>query len=73
MNSMKFHETALHHAARGHMVDMIELLIEFGAHVYASDNLGKKPLDYTSPVSAAYTCLTSFESKFMHFSRDDLA
>ncbi|XP_074554528.1 ankyrin repeat and SOCS box protein 13a.1 [Halichoeres trimaculatus] len=61
VNSMKFHETALHHAARTNMVDMIELLIEFGAHVYASDNLGKKPIDYTPPASAAYTCLISFE------------
>ena len=60
-----FHETALHHAARVNMVDMIELLMEFGANVYASDNLGKKPIDYTVSVSPAYACLMFYESKFI--------
>ncbi|XP_054481070.1 ankyrin repeat and SOCS box protein 13a.1 [Anoplopoma fimbria] len=62
VNSVKFHETALHHAARVDMVDMIELLMEFGAKVYASDNLGKKPVDYTTPASPAHTCLMFYES-----------
>lgn len=62
VNSVKFHETALHHAARVHMVEMIELLVEFGANVYASDNLGKKPVDYTAPASPSYTCLRFYES-----------
>uniref|UniRef100_A0A3B3VE55 Ankyrin repeat and SOCS box protein 13-like n=1 Tax=Poecilia latipinna TaxID=48699 RepID=A0A3B3VE55_9TELE len=57
VNSVNFHETSLHHAARAHMVDMIELLVEFGANVYASDGLGKKPLDYTTPASPSYACL----------------
>lgn len=48
------------------MVDMIELLVEFGANVYASDNLSRKPVDYTTAASPAYTCLTFYESKFMH-------
>ncbi|XP_034529415.1 ankyrin repeat and SOCS box protein 13a.1 isoform X2 [Notolabrus celidotus] len=62
VNSVKFHETALHHAARGAMVDMIELLVEFGAHVYASDNMGRKPVDYTTPASPAYACLMFYEN-----------
>lgn len=62
VNSVKFHETALHHAARVNMVDMIELLVEFGANVYASDNRGRKPVDYTTPASPAYTCLMFYES-----------
>ncbi|XP_028254968.1 ankyrin repeat and SOCS box protein 13a.1 isoform X2 [Parambassis ranga] len=62
VNSVKFHETALHHAARVHMAEMIELLVEFGANVYASDNLGRKPVDYTTPASASYTCLRFYES-----------
>ncbi|XP_029351267.1 ankyrin repeat and SOCS box protein 13a.1 isoform X2 [Echeneis naucrates] len=62
VNSKKFHETALHHAARAHMVDMIELLVEFGANVYASDNLGRKPLDYTTPASSSHACLEFYES-----------
>lgn len=64
VNSVKFHEMALHHAARVNMVDMIELLVEFGANVYASDNLERKPVDYTTPASPAYTCLMFYESKF---------
>uniref|UniRef100_UPI0037E96BB2 ankyrin repeat and SOCS box protein 13a.1 n=1 Tax=Semicossyphus pulcher TaxID=241346 RepID=UPI0037E96BB2 len=62
VNSVKFHETALHHAARVNMVDMIELLVEFGANVYASDNLSRKPVDYTTPASPAHTCLMSYEN-----------
>ncbi|KAM6961547.1 ankyrin repeat and SOCS box protein 13a.1 [Tautogolabrus adspersus] len=62
VNSVKFHETALHHAARVNMVDMIELLVEFGADVYASDNVGRKPVDYTTPASPTNTCLTCYES-----------
>ncbi|XP_070709936.1 ankyrin repeat and SOCS box protein 13a.1 [Pempheris klunzingeri] len=62
VNSVKFHETALHHAARVHMVDMITLLVEFGANVYASDSLEKKPVDYTTPASAAYSGLRFYET-----------
>ncbi|XP_047431941.1 ankyrin repeat and SOCS box protein 13a.1 isoform X1 [Mugil cephalus] len=62
VNSVKFHETALHHAARVHMVEMIELLVEFGANVYASDNTGRKPVDYTTPASPSYACLRFYES-----------
>nr|XP_004575310.1 ankyrin repeat and SOCS box protein 13 isoform X2 [Maylandia zebra] len=62
VNSVKFHEMALHHAARVSMVEMIELLVEFGANVYASDNLGRKPIDYTTPASPSYTCLRFYES-----------
>lgn len=61
---MKFHETALHHAARANMADLIELLVVFGANVYASDNLGRKPVDYAAPASPAHTCLTFYDSKF---------
>ncbi|XP_015259225.1 ankyrin repeat and SOCS box protein 13a.1 [Cyprinodon tularosa] len=62
VNSVKFHETALHHAARANMVDMMELLVEFGADVFASDNLGRKPIDYTDPASPSYSCLQFYES-----------
>ncbi|XP_067437586.1 ankyrin repeat and SOCS box protein 13a.1 isoform X2 [Thunnus thynnus] len=62
VNSVKFHETALHHAARVNMVDMIELLMEFGANVYVSDNLGRKPIDYTTPGSPSYNCFVFYES-----------
>uniref|UniRef100_A0A8C8FN66 Uncharacterized protein n=1 Tax=Oncorhynchus tshawytscha TaxID=74940 RepID=A0A8C8FN66_ONCTS len=48
VNAAKFHETALHHAARVEMVDMIELLVDFGGNVYVTDNDNKKPIDYTN-------------------------
>ncbi|KAM8883063.1 ankyrin repeat and SOCS box protein 13a.1 isoform 1-T1 [Synchiropus picturatus] len=62
VNSVKFHETALHHAARANMTDMIELLVEFGANVFSSDNLARKPVDYTSPVSPSCICLQFYAS-----------
>ncbi|CAG5927238.1 unnamed protein product, partial [Menidia menidia] len=62
VNSVKFHDTALHHAARAQMVNMIDTLVEFGANVYASDNLGKKPVHYTSPTSPSYFSLCFYES-----------
>lgn len=62
MNSVKFHETALHHAARLHEAATVELLVEFGAHVSASDNLGKKPADYAAPASPAYARIRFYES-----------
>ncbi|XP_071391684.1 ankyrin repeat and SOCS box protein 13a.1 isoform X1 [Centroberyx affinis] len=62
VNSAKFHETALHHAARVDMTDMMELLVEFGGNVYASDNLGRKPVDYAKPGSHCEACLRFYES-----------
>ncbi|CAK6959999.1 ankyrin repeat and SOCS box protein 13a.1 [Scomber scombrus] len=62
VNSVKFHETALHHAARVNMLDMIELLMEYGANVYASDNHGRKPVEYTTPSSPSYVCFRFYES-----------
>ncbi|KAM6895255.1 uncharacterized protein FYW49_019197 [Xenentodon cancila] len=62
VNSVKFHETALHHAARAHMVDLIELLVEFGARVNPRDNLGRTPLDYSTPASPSFSCLQFYES-----------
>ncbi|XP_056133937.1 ankyrin repeat and SOCS box protein 13a.1 [Lampris incognitus] len=61
VNSVKFHETALHHAARAERTDLIELLVEFGGNVYASDNLGKRPLDYSAPGSPSEARLELYE------------
>lgn len=62
VNATKFHETALHHAARVERVDLVELLVEFGGNVNISDNLGHKPRDYTKPESPANLCLLHYES-----------
>ncbi|XP_034019385.1 ankyrin repeat and SOCS box protein 13a.1 [Thalassophryne amazonica] len=62
VNSVKFHETALHHAAQLNMVNMTDLLVQFGANVYASDNQGKRPVDYTTAASPSHTCLKFYES-----------
>ncbi|XP_008314259.1 ankyrin repeat and SOCS box protein 13a.1 isoform X2 [Cynoglossus semilaevis] len=62
VNSVKFHETALHHAARVHAEDLIRLLVDFGANVYARDNMGSKPVDYTQASSPSHHCLRSYQS-----------
>ncbi|KAI5095308.1 ankyrin repeat and SOCS box protein 13 isoform X1 [Silurus meridionalis] len=61
VNAAKIHETALHHAAKANNLEMIELLVEFGGNVFARDNLGKKPIHYCSPGSAAALCLNFYE------------
>ncbi|KAM9476335.1 ankyrin repeat and SOCS box protein 13 isoform 1-T1 [Clarias gariepinus] len=63
VNAAKIHETALHHAAKANNLEMIELLVEFGGNVFARDNLGKKPIHYTSAGSAAAVCLKFYETE----------
>ncbi|TSO77776.1 Ankyrin repeat and SOCS box protein 13 [Bagarius yarrelli] len=63
VNAAKIHETALHHAAKANNLEMIKLLVEFGGNVFAKDNLGKKPIRYTSPGSTAALCLKSYEAE----------
>ncbi|KAI4892379.1 hypothetical protein NFI96_020654, partial [Prochilodus magdalenae] len=62
VNAIKFHETALHHAANVGRPDLIELLVEFGGKVNATDNLGRKPIDYTTSGSPSHTCLQHYKS-----------
>uniref|UniRef100_A0A8C4SJB1 Ankyrin repeat and SOCS box containing 13a, tandem duplicate 2 n=1 Tax=Erpetoichthys calabaricus TaxID=27687 RepID=A0A8C4SJB1_ERPCA len=62
VNAAKLHETALHHAAKVKNVDLIELLVQFGGNVYARDNQGKKPVDYTRSGTPASLCLQFYES-----------
>ncbi|XP_074181140.1 ankyrin repeat and SOCS box protein 13 isoform X2 [Rhinolophus sinicus] len=61
VNAAKLHETALHHAAKVKNVDLIEMLIEFGGNIYARDNRGKKPSDYTWSSSAPAKCFEHYE------------
>lgn len=63
VNAAKLHETALHHAAKVKNVDLIEMLIEFGGNIYARDNRGKKPSDYTWSSSAPAKCFEYYESE----------
>ncbi|XP_039201696.1 ankyrin repeat and SOCS box protein 13 isoform X1 [Crotalus tigris] len=60
VNAAKLHETALHHAAKVRNADLVEMLIEFGGNVYARDNRGKKPSDYTQSNSSA-KCFAYYE------------
>ncbi|XP_027007030.2 ankyrin repeat and SOCS box protein 13a.1 isoform X3 [Tachysurus fulvidraco] len=66
VNATKFHETALHHAGRVGREDLIELLVEFGGDVNVRDNLGRKPIDYTSPGSTSHICLQHYETVSYH-------
>ncbi|XP_043944760.1 ankyrin repeat and SOCS box protein 13 [Protopterus annectens] len=61
VNAAKLHETAFHHAAKAGNVNLVELLMEFGGNIYASDNRGKKPSDYTWPTSPTGKCLEHYE------------
>ncbi|NXW50478.1 ASB13 protein, partial [Nyctiprogne leucopyga] len=61
VNAAKLHETALHHAAKVKNVDLVEMLIEFGGNIYARDNRGKKPSDYTWSSSPAAKCFEYYE------------
>uniref|UniRef100_A0A5F8GS11 Ankyrin repeat and SOCS box containing 13 n=2 Tax=Monodelphis domestica TaxID=13616 RepID=A0A5F8GS11_MONDO len=61
VNAAKLHETALHHAAKVKNVDLIEMLVEFGGNIYARDNRGKKPSDYTWSSSASAKCFEYYE------------
>ena len=66
VNAAKLHQTALHHAAKAKNVDLVELLVEFGGNVYATDNMNKKPIHYTSVGSPCYLCIEFYESKFVY-------
>ncbi|POI21792.1 hypothetical protein CIB84_014461, partial [Bambusicola thoracicus] len=61
VNAAKLHETALHHAAKVKNVDLVEMLIEFGGNIYARDNRGKKPSDYTLRSSPTAKCFEYYE------------
>lgn len=65
MNAAKLHETALHHAAKVKNLELVELLVEFGGNIFARDNLGKKPIQYTRSSSASALCLEFYECKFI--------
>ncbi len=42
---------------------MIEILVEFGANIYARDLHDRKPVDYTRQGSPSAACLRFYESK----------
>lgn len=63
VNAARLHETPLHHAAKNMRVEMIEILVEFGANVYARDQHNRKPVYYTTPGSPSAGCLSFYESK----------
>uniref|UniRef100_A0A8C6SWG1 SOCS box domain-containing protein n=1 Tax=Neogobius melanostomus TaxID=47308 RepID=A0A8C6SWG1_9GOBI len=61
VNSVKFHETALHLAARGDSVVLVDTLMEFGANVFSSDNSGNRPRDHSKEGTPCYHCLCYYE------------
>ncbi|XP_074396479.1 ankyrin repeat and SOCS box protein 13 isoform X2 [Zonotrichia albicollis] len=61
VNAAKLHETALHHAAKARNAALVELLVEFGGNIYARDNRGKKPSDYTRSSGPAARCCEFYE------------
>ncbi|KAI4892378.1 hypothetical protein NFI96_020653, partial [Prochilodus magdalenae] len=63
VNAARLHETALHHAAKANNMEMIQLLVEFGANVYAKDKQERRPSDYTRPETPPALCLQLYESE----------
>lgn len=45
VNAAKTHETALHVAVREDYLDIAEVLIQYGANIFASNNQNKLPID----------------------------
>ncbi|XP_051917899.1 ankyrin repeat and SOCS box protein 13-like [Hippocampus zosterae] len=61
VNAATLHETALHRAAKTRQVDLIELLVEFGADLHARDNADKKAIQYAPLGSPAHLCFRFYE------------
>lgn len=51
VNAAKTHETALHVAVREDYPDIAEVLIQYGANIFASNNQNKLPIDLVSAES----------------------
>lgn len=62
VNAARLHETALHHAAKTLRADIIQVLVEFGANIYARDQHDRRPVDYTPPGSESADCLRLYET-----------
>uniref|UniRef100_A0A670YSR8 SOCS box domain-containing protein n=1 Tax=Pseudonaja textilis TaxID=8673 RepID=A0A670YSR8_PSETE len=69
VNAAKLHETALHHAAKVRNTDLAEMLIQFGGNVYARDNRGKRPSDYSQSSSSTGKCFAYYERNPLRLSQ----
>ncbi|XP_015285170.1 PREDICTED: ankyrin repeat and SOCS box protein 13 isoform X2 [Gekko japonicus] len=69
VNAAKLHETALHHAAKVKNADLVEMLVEFGGNLYARDNRGKKPVDYSRGSSPTTKCFEYYEKTPLRLSQ----
>ncbi|XP_063068664.1 ankyrin repeat and SOCS box protein 13-like [Engraulis encrasicolus] len=64
-NASRFHDTALHNAARRGCAELLEMLVQFGANVYARDKHNHLASYFTKHGTPAHTCLEHYESSPM--------
>lgn len=62
VNAVRFHETALHLAARGGSVELLTTLLQFGADVYSTDNTGRRASDYAEEGAEPHRLLRYYET-----------
>jgi len=63
VNVAKTHITSLHQAAANNSQPMVQLLLEYGACVYATDTGGKRPVHLTRVDTEIYHLLKYAECK----------
>ena len=61
VNATMFHKTPLHLAARRKNLMLVQMLLNYGADVYARDNMGMRPSDVAQSNSVIKYVLLTYE------------
>ena len=63
VNAPKLHETPLHYAAVSQNPEMVTLLMNYGANMYATNNQGRKPIQCVGRNSPTEQVLKFYEGR----------